>query len=430
MMIRCAMVFSFLMLSVAVTCGADWSQWRGPQRDGKAVGESIRHDWNAHPPELLWQMEGLGKGFGSLSIVGNKLFATGNMDDGQAVVAVDLDSHKVIWTTVISTGGTRSYPGSRCTPTYSDGALYVTSNDGVLCALSADDGKIIWKRDFPSEFGSPTQKWGFAESPLVDGDRVIATPGAGNAVMAAFDKETGETIWQTPYPDLGGPGKQEPGYSSIVITNAAGVKQYVQNTGQGVIGVRASDGKYLWGNSAAANRVAVIPTPLVQGDYVFATSSYKTGSVLLKLSPGMQRGTVNAEQVYFLDGKKVFENHHGQMILHNGYIYGGHGQNKGFPMCIEFLTGEVAWGGEEDKLRGPSGSKGSAAVIFADGYMIWRYQNGLIALIEATPKEYREKGTFTPPVVEEPSWSHPVIVDGQMYLREQNSLMCFDVSQP
>jgi len=419
-----------LVFCSAAAMAGDWPQWRGVNRDGKAVRESIRTDWDTNPPQLLWQTKGLGKGFGSVSVVEDRLYAMGDLNGQQAVIAVDLHRHEVIWESPVTSDLIKNYPGSRCTPTYDDGKLYVTSADGMLSCLDATDGEVLWKKDFQVEFDSGDQRWGYAESPLVDGEVVIATPGAEDAVMAAFDKETGRIVWTTPYPDLDGGGKKQAGYSSVVISNGAGVKQYVQNTGAGVIGVRASDGQYLWGSGKAANRVAVIPTPLVDGDYVFASSSYKTGSVLLKLSPAMAEGGVNAEEVYFLDGKTTFENHHGQMILHEGYIYGGHGQNKGFPMCIEFRTGEVAWGGQEDKLRGPTGSKGSAAVTFADGHMVWRYQNGLVALLEASPEEYRLKGTFTPPVVESPSWSHPVVANGHLYLRENNTLMCFDVSQP
>ncbi|WP_310820863.1 PQQ-binding-like beta-propeller repeat protein [Stratiformator vulcanicus] len=423
---NCLLVVALLLSATSVVAG-DWSQWRGPNRDGKAVGESIRTDWDANPPKLLWKTEGIGTGYGSVAIVGDRLYTMGYSNQGQTVFAINLNSHEIVWSAVIAPKGDIGYPGSRSTPTVVDDRLYVVGSTGVLSCLNTSDGEVLWKKDFALEFDSQPQRWGYAESPLVDGDLVIATPGAADAMLAAFDRTTGRIVWTTPYPDLDGNGKAQAGYSSAVISEGGGVRQYVQNTGKGVVGVRAEDGKFLWANTAAANRVAVIPTPLIKDDLVFASSSYKQGSVGLRLiSDG--DGGVEAEQLYFLDGRRIFENHHGQMILHEGYVYGGHGQNSGFPMCIELETGEVMWGGRQSKLRGPKGASKSAAVLFVDGHIIWRYQNGVVAVTEASPEEYRLKGTFTPEFVESPSWAHPVVVDGKLYLRENDMLMVYDIS--
>jgi hypothetical protein len=261
--------------------------------------------------------------------------------------------------------------------------------------------------------------WRFAESPLVDGGRVIASPGAKAAALVALDKMSGKEIWRTAIPDLGAKGADGAGYSSVVVSEGAGVRQYVQLLGRGAIGVEAATGRFLWGYNRIANNVANIPTPLIDGDHVFVSTGYGTGAALLKL---VRSGDgVAAQEVYFLP-PETFQNHHGNMILHDGHVYAGSGHNKGFPMSVKLADGKVAWGPVRNQ------GTGSAAVSFADGRLYLRYQNGLMVLAEATPQEYREKGSFKIPDVGNPSWSHPVIAGGRLYLREQDHLFCYDLS--
>jgi outer membrane protein assembly factor BamB len=299
--------------------------------------------------------------------------------------------------------------------------VYAVGTEGDLVSVDAATGKERWRRNLEKDFGGQVMSiWKFSESPLVDGDRVIVTPGGKKALMVALDKRTGKEIWHTyPEQDLGAKGKDGAGYSSVVISNAAGVKQYVQLTGRGLVGVRASDGRLLWNYNRVANDVANISTPVIKGDYVFASTGYQTGAVLLKLEAA--GGGVDAKEVYFLESK-TFQNHHGGFVLVGDHIYGGHGHNKGFPICIEMATGKVVWGGETRNA-----GTGSAAVVYADGNLYFRYQNGIVVLIEATPAGYSEKGSFTIPDVKGPSWPHPVVVGGRLYLREQDNLYVYDV---
>jgi len=263
--------------------------------------------------------------------------------------------------------------------------------------------------------------WKFSESQLADGDKLLFTPGGFGTLIVAVDKRTGKEIWRSGGARPGANGSNGAGYSSIVISEAAGVRQYVQMTGRGLVGVKADDGKFLWSYNRIANDVANIPTPVVQGDYVFGSTGYGTGSVLLKLEKSADGG-VAAREVYFLNAN-VFQNHHGGFVLVNGFLYSGQGHNNGFPICLEFETGKVRWGGN---IR-PEGTRGSAAVTYADGRLYFRYQNGAMKLIEATPEGYKEAGSFQIPGVKKPSWSHPVVVDGKLYLREQDTLYCYDL---
>ena len=397
----------------------DWPGFRNAGRTGASSETGLQQTWEGQQPRLLWSTEGIGGGFASVSIVGNRIFTTGNFADGQGAVCVAADSGRELWkTTITDVVPKHSYEGSRSTPTVDGDRLYLVTSDGQLACLQTADGKIVWKREFKKEFGGQMMSgWGYSEPPLVDGDRLICTPGGKNAMLVALDKLTGEEIWRCAVPEFNrGRGA---GYASVVISNGGGVKQYIQVIGQGVIGVRADDGQFLWGYGRVANGTANIPTPLVDGDYVFASTGYGTGAALLKLEATAEG--VEAEEIYFKEGKEL-QNHHGGMVLHNGYVYLGHQHNNGFPMCVEMKTGEVAWGGN---VRGPG--SGSAAVIYADGNLIFRYQNGLLAMIEATPREYKLKGTWMPEYTKTPSWAHPAIADGKLYLREQDRLMCYDL---
>ena len=243
--------------------------------------------------------------------------------------------------------------------------------------------------------------------------------GVQTCALPILNKKTGEVIWKSEQPDFGRAGKDGAGYTGVVISQAAGIKQYVTLTGRGLMGVRASDGKFLWGYNRIANGTADIPTPIVKGDYVFGSSGYGDGGTalvkLVKAGDG-----VKAEEVYYLKANEL-QNHHGGMILLGDHVYMGHGHNNGFPTCVELMTGKVVWG----KERGPG--SGSAAIVMADGNLYFRYEDAVMALIEATPKGYSLKGSFPLASKNGKSWPHPVIHDGKLYLRDQNDLLCYDV---
>jgi outer membrane protein assembly factor BamB len=396
-------------LALAPLASADWLQFRGPDRAGICSETGLLQDWNDQKPKLLWNTEGVGEGFAAVSI------------KGQGVIALNAANGEVLWSTTLTPNKPKhGYPGSRCTPTIDGDRLYVVTSDGRIACLKTD-GSVVWQKEFEEEWnGQMMSGWGFSESPLVDGDQVVCTPGAQDAMLVALNKMTGEEIWRTGVPDLGENGRDGAGYCSMVISEACGIRQYVQLTGRGLIGVRADNGAFLWNYNPVANRVANISTPVVSGDYVFASTAYGTGSALVKLTP--DGDGVKAEEVYFLKDN-VFQNHHGGFVLVDGYIYAGHGHNAGTPICIKLDTGEVAWGGKDIEVPGD----GSACVLYVDGNIIYRYQNGVVALVEATPEAYRLKGTFKPVYIDGPSWAYPVVDDGILYLREKGRVMAYSL---
>ncbi len=431
-----------LILSIGLVCGLcfapgraadvpaptlkssqEWTQWRGADRSGKSPDTGLIQDWTVQPPKLLWTAAGMGSGYASMSVGGGRIYTTGGGESGQMTVCINAADGKVVWTKKVAEGNPRNgnYPGMRCTPSLEGDRLYVIASTGTIACLKSVDGSEVWSKDFAKEWnGKMMSGWGFSESPLVDGDWVLCTPGAANAMIVALDKLTGKEIWRTSVPTLGDRGKDGAGYSSIVISNACGVKQYVQLVGRGVIGVRAADGKLLWDYNRVANGTANISTPIVSGDLVFCSTGYRTGAALLQL---VKRGSeIECQERYFLDGNLV-QNHHGQMILKDGFLYFGNGHRNGLPICVEMETGKIVWGGSE---RGPGSN--SAAIAYADGNLIFRYESGEVALIEATPSAYRLKGHFKPDYVSRnPCWSHPVVIGGRMYLRDQDKLMCYEV---
>ena len=422
----CKVALLTLGVSVAIgsTVGAqgqgpgatnEWPQWHGPDRNAISKETGLLKKWPETGPRLVWETTGLGRGFSSVAIAAGKIFTMGDRGDAQYVIALDRTTRTETWAAKV---GKPWKDGPRCTPTFHQNLLYALGAHGDLVCVDANTGAVRWRKNFAKDFGGAMMTgWGYAESPLVDGNRLVCTPGGKAAALVALDRRTGALIWKTALPDLGPRGKDGAGYTSMVVGELAGVRQYVQVVGRGVVGVAAADGRFLWGYNKIANDVANIPTPILHGDHVFCTTSYKTGSALLKLTPSQNNG-IRAEEVYFL-GPRDFENHHGGVVLVDGYLYGGHAQNRGFPTCVSLKTGKVQWKQE------PGPGRGSAAVVYADGHLYFRYEKGVLALIEATPEAYRLKREFALPERPGPGWSHPVILDGELYLRHDDVLMCY-----
>ena len=404
-------------LPASWAASGDWPQWRGPNRDGVSTETGLLEEWSSAGPPLEWKASGLGTGYASVAISGGKIFTMGDRDGKQFLIALDAKNGRELWATPV--GKPWSDGGPRCTPTVDGDLVFAITPAGDLVCLDAVSGKGRWTKNFARDFqGKMMSGWGYCESPLVDGNNLICTPGGPKAALVSLNKKTGKLNWASTVPSIGNQGGDGAGYASIVVSEACGVRQYVQLTGRGVVGVAAKDGKFLWGYNRVANGTANIPTPIVKGDYVFCSTGYGAGSALLHLKP-KGRG-IEAEEVYFLPGNTL-QNHHGGMVLVGDHIYCGHGHNNGFPICVELKSGKIAW----SKGRGPG--SGSAAVVEADGHLYFRYENGLMALIEATPEEYREKGTFKIPDCNRPSWPHPVVAGGKLYLREQDALLCYSL---
>jgi outer membrane protein assembly factor BamB len=398
----------------------DWYQWRGPKRDGVSTETGLLQRWPTDGPPLAWRVRGLGSGMSSVSISGGRLFTMGSKRGGQThLICRNLSDGSEVWSTPIGGG-----KAPNCTPTVDpeSGLVFGLTNSGDLMCVEAASGREVWRKNLGRDFGGRMMSgWGYSESPLIDGDRLVCTPGSDRAVIAALDKRTGRQIWATSsrQDSIGQAGKNGAGYSSIVIGNGAGTRQYVQLVGRGVIGVSAADGSPLWGYNRVANGTANVPTPVVTGDYVFCTTGYGAGgSALLQLQRSGRR--IVANEVWYKRSNDL-QNHHGGVVLVGSHLYFGHGHNNGFPVCVDLRSGRSRW----KRTRG-AGS-GSAAVVFADGHLYFRYEDATMALIEAKPGGYNLKGKFRIGSNNGKSWPHPVIHDGRLYLRDQDELLCYNV---
>lgn len=396
-----------------VSLSTQWPRWRGPNNDAVSTETGLLQSWDSGGPPLAWSASGLGRGYSSVAIFDGKIFTMGKKDGTTKLICVSASDGSPVWE--IDAGGGGGDPN--CTPTVDPDSKLVfgLTHGGNLIAADIESGRRAWSVNFQSDLGGRMMSgWGYSESPLVDGDRLICTPGSDQGVMAALDKRTGSLIWKTAM--QGGSA----GYASPVLSNAGGVKQYVTLVGKGLIGVRASDGMLLWNYPRIANTTANVPTPIVKGDFVFGSSGYGDGgSALLRISAA-GRDNVRMQEVYYKRNNEV-QNHHGGMVLIGDHIYMGHGHNNGLPLCLEMMTGRVMWGPQ----RGPG--NGSAAIVAADGNLYFRYENAVMALIEATPTRYNLKGSFRIKSNNGKSWAHPVIADKKLYLRDQDELHCYDI---
>jgi outer membrane protein assembly factor BamB len=389
---------------VAVNAASDWPQWQGPNRTRISQETGLLKAWPAAGPSVVWSAGGLGSGFGSMAVVGDRVFVQGTRNRQSVVIALNRADGKEVWSKALGAAGSNDQgPGPRSTPTIDGDRLYVLTENGDLACLKTD-GSAVWQRNILRDFGGSQLQWLVSESPLVDGANVVVSPGGQGAGMVKLDKMTGKTVWTSK--EL----SDRAGYSSIIAADVQGVRTYLTFTASAGVGVRASDGKLMFRYARAANRTANITTPVFANNKVFFTSGYGTGAGLLDLT--VKNGEVAANEVYFTLNMK---NHHGGVVLVDGYLYGF---NDAILTCLDFATGEVIW---RDR------SVGKGTVSFADGHLYVQSERNLVALVEASPKGYTEKGRFEIPDKGLSSWAHPVVSDGRLYVRNQDTLVAYHI---
>lgn len=409
-------IFSILPMSV-LRAADDWPQWRGPNRDGHSPDKNLLRDWPAAGPKLLWQAPGMGIGYTNVSVVGDRIFLMGDKDGSSQVIAVSRADGKILWEAKVGKAGAPGwggFAGPRCTPTVDGDLVFAVGQYGEVACLEAASGKEVWHKDYTQDFGvdlhEDLPEWGFCGMPLVDGEQVILVPGGKKGDLVALNKKTGELIWQSK--DF----TDSIHYSSPIVAEIGGVRQYIQLTEKSVAGIAAKDGSLLW-RAKRNGKVAVIPTPIYHDGYVYVCSGYDIGDNLFKITAA--DGKFTAEQVY---ADKTMKNQHGGVVLVGKYLY-GYSDGKGW-VCQNFETGKAVWV-EKDKL-------GKGSITYADGMLYLRDEagKGTIVLIEATADGWKEHGRFDQPErTDKNSWPHPVVIGGKLYIRDQDVLLCFDVSE-
>lgn len=394
------LILAGCLTHAGAAAGGDWPQWRGPNRDGVSTETGLLQQWPAGGPPVAWTISGLGKGYGTVAIQGDRVFVQGTQGDSSVVFCLRRADGEKVWARALGrTLDQDKGGGPRGTPTIDGDVLFALSEAGDLACLRLSDGTVVWARNILKDFGGSNPKWLISESPLVDGSNLIVTPGGRSAGMAALDKKTGATVWTTS--DLSDPAA----YSSCIVADVQGVRTIMTLTSQAAVGVRARDGRLMWRYTKAANDTANVTTPVFFNNRVFVTSAYNTGAALLQLRA--ENGEVKAEEAYFT---RDMMNHHGGVVLLNGYLYG---YSNAILICVDAGTGRMQW-------RARSVGKGS--LTYADGRLYVLSESNTVGLVEASPAGYVEHGRFQIPDQGWPSWAHPVVAGGRLYLRNQGVL--------
>jgi outer membrane protein assembly factor BamB len=409
--VLCALVSC---LTTQVSHATDWPQWRGPNRDGISQEKGLLKEWPKDGPKLLWQVKDIGAGFSTPAIVGDRIYVLSNEGlNNEFVEALSANDGKKLWSTTIGKVGNPdqqpNYPAARSTPTVDGDSIYALGSDGDIVALQAADGKLRWKKNLRTDFGGAPGRWAYSESPLIDGDTLICTPGGATASVVALNKKSGDVIWKAVVPS-GEPAA----YASAMIVEGSGGKQYVQMLDKGLVGLDAKTGKVLWrSNKTVSKYGATIPTPVVHDSEVYSAGS-GSGGALVKLKSA--DGKIEPEQVYF---SPKLPTAIGGAVKVGALLFGTGATGL---VCSDFGTGEIKW---EDR------AVGSASLCYADGNLYLHGENGEVALVAAAADGYHEKGRFKP--TDQPdhgsakAWAYPALANGKLYIRDTGTLWCYNV---
>lgn len=407
-----------LMLAIATTSSfaADWPQFHGPKRDNKSPDKGLLKMWPEGGPARIWEVAGIGEGYSTVAIVGKRIYTTGAVDEDCVITALDLDGNKVR-TRKNGKAWDRSYPGTRSTPTIVDGLLYHESGIGNLVCLAADSGEVVWSVNILEQFGGRNIIWGLAESPLVIGDKVICTPGGEDVSMVALDRKTGNVVWKCP-----GAG-DKPGYASPILVEHQGLKQIVTGMSEAIVGVRASDGKLLWRHPHKVYTDRNITTPLFHDGFLIISGCVRKGTTSLELRVSGDECSV--EQHWH---NRTLDNKQGGIVLLDGRLYGYAEFQRSKPwVCIDFESGETVF---QSAPVMSSYKYKNGCLTCADGMLYLFADNGNMSLTRPTDTAYEVAGRLTiEDPGERPTWAHPVVFGGRLYVRYGDKLGVYQVAE-
>lgn len=404
--------FLLLILTVCsanIASAVDWPTFRGSSRDGLTSESGLLKEWPEGGPKKVWTSSDAGIGYSSFAVVGDRLYTMGADDSNEYIICLNAADGKKIWQAAVGSRLKNGWgDGPRSTPAVAGDVVVGLGGQGGLYCVNAADGAVNWSAEM-KELGGKVPNWGYSESPLIDGGKVLATPGGNQGSVAAFDLNTGDKLWQSA--DM----TEKAHYSSIVPIDHFGNKQYLQLTQNKVFGLD-ENGKLMWQSDWPRGKTAVIPTPIYDSGKVYVTSGYNAGCMLIEVD-----ASNNVKPVY---DNLFMQNHHGGVIKVGEHIY-GNTSGRGW-ICQDMATGEVVWF-EKSKLK-------KGAIAYADGmFYCLDETNGTCVLIEATTEGWNERGRFViDPQTEQRSakgkvWTHPVVANGKLYLRDQEIVCCYDI---
>jgi outer membrane protein assembly factor BamB len=402
--IFCALTAALLLglcFTAASINAADWPGFLGPNRDGHSPDKGLLKQWGADGPPLLWKVDNIGPGWSSMSVADDCVYTTGNADGMQMLICLDIKG-KEKWRVVQGPKApNRGYPGARSTPTIDGKLLYVTGGGGLVTCHRRTDGKMVWKRDMKSEMGGRVGGWKYGESVLILGRLAIVTPGGKNGIVA-LDKATGRTIWKSD-------ASISAGYSSCITITEGGSTIICNGSQSGLVFVDAKTGKELGRNSFAARNTANCPTPAYSNGYLFWAVGYGKGSICLKVANS--GGKWSFKEAW---KNRDFNCHPGNYVVEGGMVYGK--ARRGL-VCADLKTGETKW---TERI-------GGGQACWADGMLyVFADRGGRMSLVDPSASSDRVKGKFSV-AGSGSSWSHPVIIDGRLFVRYDTNLYCYNV---
>lgn len=409
----------FLVFAVALVASsaaaADWPRFHGPNNDNISPDTGLLKSWPDGGPERIWESSGIGEGYSSVAIVGDTIYTTGEIDGACVITALDADG-KIVWQEKNGEAWAKSYPGTRSTPTIHEGLLYHLSANGNLICLKAENGDVVWTVNIIEKFEGKNIMWGLSESLLIVDDKVICSPGGTRAGTVALDRMTGDTVWES----TGARGG--PGYASPTLVDYQGLQQIVMPMAESIVGVRVSDGKLLWRHPHKVYTNQNITNPLFRDGFIIISACGRQGTTSLKLNVSGDECSI--EQHWH---NEVLDDKHGGLILVDGRIYGyAESQQRSEPwMCIDFETGATIFQSApiESSYKYRNGS-----LAYADGMFYLYTDDGAMALVKPSDDGFELKGMLE---IEDPgknpTWSHPVILNGRLYLRYGDKLAVYNV---
>jgi outer membrane protein assembly factor BamB len=407
-----------LILSIAAASvyAGDWPQFHGPDRNNKSPDKGLLKAWPEGGPSRIWEAAGIGEGYSTVAIVGKHIYTTGSINGDCVITALDMDGNKV-WTRKNGKAWKKSYPGTRSTPTITDGLLYHLSGIGNLICVKADIGEVVWGVNILEKFDGRNITWGLAESPLIIGDKVICTPGGRNVSMVALDRKTGKVAWKCT-----GAG-DKPGYASPILIDYQGLKQIVTVMSESIVGVRVSDGKLLWRYPHKVYADENITTPLFHDGFVIVSGCGRRGTTSLQLRVSGDECSIKEHW-----RNKTLDNKQGGIVLLDDKLYGyAESQNRSKPwMCIDFKSGATIF--QDSPVRSSYKYK-NGCLTYADGMFYLYSDDGKMALAKPMDKGFKVTGRLR---IKEPgkrpTWAHPVVFGGRLYIRYGDKLGVYNIA--
>ena len=412
--LRLFVLFILSMPVVASTANETaWPCFHGPRRDNLSVETGLMPAWAEEGPKLLWRASGIGFGYSSVAIVGDRIFTAGMINRQTYVTALNMMGRQIwqrlngqSWQASERQSWAVPYAGSRGTPTVDGDTVYHLSELGRLAAFDSRTGEERWNVELMKTFNAEQPEYGYSESVLVHGDTLFCCPAGEAGYIAALDKKTGRTVWTNT--DV----KDAVGNGSCVMAHLDGIEQVVTVSANRVLSFDPKNGRLLWYYAFANPRENNCSDVIVSDGLVYASSGYGKGSILLR--PKRQaNGEFSVEPVWT---SELLDNHHGGVVLLDGHLYGAGHEAQGW-FCLSFQTGRQRWQ-----------TPGKGSLTYADGRLYCLDERGTMSLVKATPEKWDEISSFRPPRGGKGLfWAHPVICRGRLYIRHAEQLFAYDV---